>query len=70
MTTFSHNDLIPGRKTRALTKEVRRFVLDLGDTADLWRAQAERKWIYSGNDFFEACCARKSWEAKCRVDQK
>lgn len=30
------------------------------------RAGAEegRKHLYHGQDFFEACCARKSWEAK------
>ena len=24
-----------------------------------------RRSLYFGKDFFEACCARKSWEAKC-----
>ena len=36
VTFLTHSDLVPGRKTRALTKEVRRFVLELGDTADLY----------------------------------
>lgn len=33
-----------------------------------WRAQGSedgvREHLYKGNDFFEACCARKSWEQK------
>ena len=24
-----------------------------------------RVYLYSGVNFFEACCARKSWEAEC-----
>lgn len=34
--SLTHNDLIPGRKVRTLAKEVRRFVLELGDVADLY----------------------------------
>lgn len=33
---LEHEDLVPGRKVRALAKEVRRFVLELGDVADLY----------------------------------
>ena len=33
---LGHNDLVPGRKVRALTKEVRRFVLELGDTTECY----------------------------------
>jgi hypothetical protein len=29
-----------------------------------WRAFSGRDLLYQGTDFFEACCARKSWEAK------
>lgn len=29
-----------------------------------WRAYGGREFLYSGGDFFLACCARKSWEAK------
>lgn len=33
---------------------------------DLWRARGtngnQRITLYKGHDFFEACCARKSWE--------
>lgn len=28
-----------------------------------------REVLYRGKDFFEACCARKSWEAKCKFVQ-
>lgn len=34
--TLTDEDLVPGRKVRALAKEVRRFVLDLGDVTDLY----------------------------------
>jgi len=33
---MTHDDLIPGRVVRAPTKEVRKFVLELGDTVDLY----------------------------------
>lgn len=33
---LTHDDLIPGRKVRSPTKEVRRFVLELGDVTDLY----------------------------------
>jgi hypothetical protein len=35
---------------------------------DSWLVRAtidgKRTYLYSGQDFFEACCVRKSWEAK------
>ena len=33
---LTHEDLRPDRKVRATVKEVRRFVLELGDVADLY----------------------------------
>ena len=29
-----------------------------------WQAKVQNKLLYWGTDFFEACCARKSWEAE------
>lgn len=29
-----------------------------------WIAQAQDVILYRGKDFFEACCTRKSWEAR------
>ena len=41
-------------------------VVGVSFSSGYWRAYAgntdERINLYSGNDFFEACCARKSWE--------
>jgi len=31
-----------------------------------WRAYGNREELYWGPDFFEACCARKSWENRQR----
>jgi hypothetical protein len=33
----------------------------------LWRAAADNKILYEGVDFFEACCARKSYEVHHHV---
>lgn len=33
---LTHSDLVPGRKVRARTKEVRDFVIELGDLVDLY----------------------------------
>ncbi len=37
-------------------------------SASSWKARVKRNYteviLYQGQDFFEACCARKSWEAK------
>lgn len=37
----------------------------------VWCAQANRKTLYWGPDFFEACCARKSYDAfqRSRIDE-
>jgi len=30
-------------------------------------SRPNRKHLYQGNDFFEACCARKSWETRHKI---
>lgn len=40
---LKHDDLVPGRKVRALADDVRRFVLKLGDGTDLY--------FYNGVDY-------------------
>jgi len=50
------------RRTRKDNKSgVKGISLEIG--RKLWRAEGNRKTLYYGRDFFEACCARKSWEA-------
>lgn len=34
--TLTHDDLVPGRTVRAMADDVRKFVLELGDVADLY----------------------------------
>jgi hypothetical protein len=36
-------------------------------TRNCWRAFGGRDKLYQGDDFFKACCARKSWEARLAV---
>jgi hypothetical protein len=40
---------------------------------NIWRAYGAvdntREWLYRGYSLFDACCARKSWEAKHHVEE-
>lgn len=70
--THAENQRYMGLSGRAGTKRIGRFGLKGISNDGSWVARStvegSRLELYRGKDFFEACCARKSWESKNMIE--